>query len=165
MEMFQMNVSSAVCMLWNTLRPKQFSRDEEGYEEGLIVRVDLRLFESPGSDNGCCAELVFLFAGDTSVWVASCPLGGWGGISLDSWDNVSNHDSCWSDGVEREISKLYFRFAKEINPNKAPVDMHQFCDFGFGKAWERVKVKYERDRKGPLAYRMKVIDVKTEETE
>lgn len=55
-------------------------------------------------------------------------------VPWDSFENISNHDSCWVDAVDSELTKIYFRMARgiqaqndaTINRKKvAPCDMFQ----------------------------------------
>ena len=41
---------------------------------------------------------------------------------------TSDHDSCWrSDGIDSSISHVYFALAKQVNADKAPKCLEQWC--------------------------------------
>lgn len=44
-------------------------------------------------------------------------------IKPEFYENLSNHDSCWRDAIRGYINKLYFNWAHEIAPDKAPIEL------------------------------------------
>lgn len=44
-----------------------------------------------------------------------------------SWDNVSNHSSCWIDAVNDEFTKVYFELSEKVNANLAPSELAHYC--------------------------------------
>ena len=51
------------------------------------------------------------------------------------WRVTSDHDLCWrSDGVESELSRLYFELCRLVDSSARPIDLDTTMDFGaFGK--------------------------------
>jgi hypothetical protein len=153
--MLNLDLAHTICTIKDTL----LSRDCSDRSKGLVVSTDISMGDSKR------ASVHFVFAGNTSVWFAvSKSLQRWDDIPIEEWENTSNHDSCWrNDGVRSPLVHLYFDWAREINPDKAPKDIRQFCVLGIlsSSPWERVRVEY---RKRPGAdYRFDIISIQREE--
>ena len=155
--MFNVLGEHLICTLWETLRPAQpFGIAEAGFPRGLVVTLDLSSsYYTDDHEFHRRGLLHTVFTANTSVFTAvSEDFKGWDQISLDAWNNTSNHDSCWrSDGM-RTLSELYFRWAKEINeemvargyPDLAPREFDGFCTLGSlgNSPWEFVRVGKEQ---------------------
>lgn len=131
-------MSNLICTLKDALLPRD-------HEKGLVVSADIGMNDRGNEKRG---TIHFVFVGNTSVWFAYCEsLSRWDDIPIERWENTSNHDSCWrTDGVNQPLAKLYFDWARELNPHKAPRNIEQFCTLGvlLSSPWEKVKVKHER---------------------
>lgn len=84
-------------------------------------------------------KIVFIISGNTSVWYA---LPAWDSreeIPLSEFINSSNHDSCWRDGVQTPLTKLYFELCEQVNEQRwkdhlkkvAPVAMNVYTTFSW----------------------------------
>ena len=143
--MFQIEVANVICTIKEALLEQGQLGD--GSYKALVISADLGMddYESGETKRGV---VHFIFSGNTSVWFAHVDaLSRWDSVLIDEWENTSNHDSCWrTDGVSSILSKLYFKWAKEINPDMAPCDLSKFCTLGvlFSSPWEKIRVIHKK---------------------
>lgn len=146
--MFQIPVASVVCMLKDMASQDKEYWKQHSFENGILtqngIHVVLDLSVSDYTDEGehltCRQTVHFLLCGYTSVFVTvdnSWPVHT---IPVEKFENISNHDSCWRDAIERFLSKLYFEWCAKVNPNKAPRDLHNFCWSLLRKPMEKVSI-------------------------
>ncbi len=170
--MFAIEIDSYVAMITDELLgnprklPERLGAFQE--QEGLIFFFDMSLTVYKDQktyrrrSNYC-----FVIAGK-SVWFSLVK-----GLvpSLDelnnitTWENTSNHDSCWrSDGL-RPISRVYFEFAEQINkemvadglPEVAPVNMKMHVSLW--KPWKLCNVVSRLDPADKNRYKREIVSI------
>ena len=146
--MFDINVTNLIYSIKEKVLPPQHFKDQlpDKSWKAIVISLDLSMndYNIHKSKRG---SVHFIFTRNTSVWYTFREgLHRWDEIPFNEWKNTSNHDSCWiSDGVRSVLTKLYFEWAKEINPDIAPRDISQFCILGIigFNPWEEITVRYE----------------------
>lgn len=140
---FAISASDFVCYIKDTTIGRGSISDWEYLDNGrvrkpgVMVKLDCRM-EDYCSDKEYCrrsADVYFIMCGNTNVFMYVATRHLWPKeLPLADFKNTSNHDSCWrSDGIGSELTRLYFQWAKEINPNKAPKDIGQHCIISLNK--------------------------------
>jgi len=115
------------------LSQQKLESGQERDNRALFVRVDLRVGQ-PGSEEPFASRFVnFVFQRYGNGFHVWCKVVKHNVIwtieeqDFETWENMSNHDSCWrSDGLKK-VSETYFALCKEYDENTAPVMLDQFA--------------------------------------
>jgi len=86
--------------------------------KGILLRM--RYYARDG-ENFADKRVYFAFCGNVHVFYAIVPRLNLPLSKVKSWENTSNHDSCWSSDGLTHISGDYFELCKKVNPHKAPI--------------------------------------------
>lgn len=156
--MFDMHADEAVRALVEAVFPLPAG-------EGLLVTLDLRLQYENDERKRASGSVHFVFERPSrycKVWT-NAARESWGLPQLAEWELVSDHDSCWRDGVRSAINKEYFRQANEIDARNRgegrplPRKLAESC---YVHRVERVRLAYEPiDPLDPYRKRLTALDV------
>lgn len=152
--MLNMDVSHAVCSI--------FSQLGRGKDKPMAFSFDVRVasHENHDSYHASCSAHILLYAktenGSVRTFFARrerC-FDRYTNVPDEQWENISNHDSCWSDAIRSKLTRIYFDLADEVNVKRkeaglkeiAPKDMQTMVH---ASDWDRfftfVEAEFERD--------------------
>lgn len=104
--------------------------------------------------------------GNTNVFIANRDRGRGNGlkspdqITTDEWINLGNHDSCWTDSIQRFLRETRDEMGAEVNSEAALADLETECEVGFaGRLWQLVEITTGPNPKRDSYWR-KLIDIK-----
>lgn len=126
--MLDIRADSIIRSLKDLLMPNHFHNYdcERKVFRGLILSFDITISERDTNKEDRKAVHV-LVAGNSNAFVAES------GERITSWNyggtvwkNVGNHDSCWIDSIDTELSQLYFRMCETVNKDVAPVTLNTY---------------------------------------
>lgn len=155
--MFAMNLDTliaGVCDLTfgRGFRPDYHMDKREWHGRGLLFRFDVQLaYYGGGSEQRSERREVFFAICGHHVFFAHRGFASRKPISELTWENTSNHDSCWrSDGLGRPLNELYFEMSRQVNSKRkkdvAPRDMSEHVFTPLSRPlFERVNMSWHRD--------------------
>ncbi len=152
--MFNTSVASSIITIVRALH-----KPENTYGQplrGLLFELDLRVYQYPENEEDDevreTRDVFIVVAGNRSVWIHVkespfylSPFS----IPCEAWVNTGNHDSCWTEGIERPLSTLYFEMCEQVNPLVAPVSLSQFTTF----KWYDISLTWKKDPADKYGYR------------
>jgi len=162
--MFEIRLNSILCDLVDNFMDREYPvKWENGAitKKGIVFEVTCRIDDfSDENRNSTYKQFYVMFCGNTSVFYAIKKISVYDPIQVpyDSWINTSNHDSCWrSDGLQF-IDQMYFDMCREVNDEKAPVELHSSADIrsikpinvfitykNNSETWKNEVIKVERE--------------------
>jgi hypothetical protein len=166
--MFKCRLAQFVCYLKETLIPikDQQPLEFKGYghvvKKGIRVQLDLSL-NNYSNDKNRRAVAHFILCGGTNVFATLDGFVSFRGLKLSAFSNISNHDSCWRDAIDRFLSDIYFAWTDEIRGDKAPEDLDSVCYLGLFTKHEIVKVEYKSKQDDDDRYELVSIEPWREE--
>lgn len=124
--------SVALDKVINSIVESPLARAAEPSEMGLLVELDIEVFldeydelEERSSARTRCFFLFRRASNYINVWWAIPEKGYY--PDANEWENTSNHDSCWRlDGVDKPLRDLYYEMCKQVDPEKAPIELRNF---------------------------------------
>ncbi len=151
-------------------QPEYIGDGKVHWENGILIDITLEVTDEDlgydaREDTKSLRHYYFAFCGNVNVFMARRDKGRGNGlkniseIGPDDWKNLSNHDSCWSDGVRQEMNKIRAQMCDEVNPDPK-VLLTTTCDVGFaGRLWQIVEITTGRDPERD-AYWRKLVEMK-----
>jgi hypothetical protein len=109
---------------------------------GVLIRLDCRLADY-NIDKSAQADVLFALCGNTNTFAQTLSLAE--RQSIENWENISNHDSCWKDEINSYMNKIYFDMANKVNPEVPPISLSMHCFPGFGTI-QKVTLRYIEDK-------------------
>lgn len=147
--MFKLEVSKFVCILRQLLLKQTKIKNTERRNndllltrDGILLRLDLRMYNDSIGDKRI-GIAYFVMTGN-SVFATLSPYRYLTQLNLNDFENISNHDSCWRTAIEDWINKIYFKWAKEIEDGKAPIELNSETKMSYFQ-YKPVEVTYHRD--------------------
>lgn len=127
--MLAIQARSLITSLKSLLLPASFSNYKDGIDwrtcRGLIFSLDVQISDNVrGHPNEARQTIHVAILGSHSAFMTTTPLFGWD--TSTKWKNVGNHDSCWIDSVDTELTQTYFAMCNQVNNKKAPVALSQY---------------------------------------
>lgn len=158
--MFQSDTSRFVTYLREALLPERYCERKflkhEGFfwgkewsEKALHIQLDVDMTDpdnrcdEDGNSRGFRGMIHFILCGNTTVFAY---LGEFterfNEIDPSEFENISNHDSCWRESIHCFVNDIYFKWADQLAPDKAPKDLNTNCYLGCFTQHQFVKVEY-----------------------
>ncbi len=132
--MFKVDLKNILCSLvdrdLDRITPTNYHNDGIYSKKGIIYEISISVDDYDTRKHAYNSFYVMFF-GNTSVFYAHKRMSFYTPfhVSPEMWINTSNHNSCWrSDGLQF-INKYYFDMCKEVNKEKAPIELENNARF------------------------------------
>jgi hypothetical protein len=119
-------------------KPLKHDCDGRIVKKGVKLELDLSM-NNHHTNKSRRNSIYFVLCGNTNVFVAPRHAGYV--LEPADFDNLSNHDVCWRDAIQKYLNNIYFKWSEEICGGRAPIDMDSRCFMGLFTTCELVKVE------------------------
>ncbi len=147
--MVAIKARSVITCIKTLLLPTSFNNYKDGVDwrtsRGLVFSIDVQVSDTVrGHPNEARQTIHVAILGSHNAFMAVTPLFGWDNSTV--WKNVGNHDSCWIDSVETELTQTFFAMCKQVNSKKAPAALSQYSTLNLFRPVSFVEATLDWDK-------------------